>query len=103
MSAAGAVYVYYQVPKDNLASVRRAVMALLSEVQASTGVLGRLARRRDDPATWMEIYEGIVDLESFERALQETAQGHELNALLAPSRRHTEIFIAAGPNDTRCA
>src|SRR5690242_6924273 len=94
MSAVGAVYIYYQVPKENIASIRRAAMALLSDLKASAGISGRLLRRRDDPATWMEVYEGITDLEKFELDLDEAVDRHGLDALLAPSRRQREIFLA---------
>jgi hypothetical protein len=109
MNSAGAVYVYYQVPEANIASVRRAVMALLSDLKASLGISGRLLRRRDDPGTWMEVYEGILDLERFERIMHEAVDRHGLNALLAPSKRHNEIFVAdvlepsASRGEIRCA
>ena len=59
----------------------------------ATGVRGRLMRRRDDPGTWMEVYEGIADAVAFESALNEAAARTGAAALCG--HRVTEIFVAA--------
>jgi Domain of unknown function (DUF4936) len=66
-----AYYVYYRIPGDAQASARDLAAAVLAGVERRSGVRGRIARRRDDPLTWMEIYEGVVDAAAFERALDE--------------------------------
>jgi hypothetical protein len=50
--------------------VRSAVENLFSEVQRACGVRGRWMRRRDDPATYMEVYEGVEDTAAFEALLE---------------------------------
>ena len=86
-------YVYYKVPRENAERARASVESLQRELAASTGVHGRLLRRRDDETTWMEIYEDVRDPARLEAALEELARRHGLAALLAPgSARRQEIF-----------
>lgn len=88
------VYVYYRVDPIRASAGRRAVKALLEDLRSSTGVSGRVARRRDDPDTWMEIYDQVPDDVAFHQALQAGAMRHGLNQVLAPgSERKIEIFV----------
>jgi len=90
----GSFYVYYRIAEENEAAARRAVMALFAELRTGTGVSGRLMRRRDNPIMWMEIYERVSDIDTFERALISSAARRDLEILVAPgSFRKTEIFI----------
>ena len=53
-------------------------------------------RRRDNPETWMEIYEDVGDFDAFEARLAAAAQAHGLTALLKEGeRRHVERFVSA--------
>ncbi len=89
------IFVYYRVAGALDAAVRGRVEAIQADVLAATGVPGRLLRRRDDPATWMEIYEPVPDADRFEQALDAALTRHEFAALLAPGdARHTERFVA---------
>lgn len=86
-------YVYYKIQAENSESARAAILQLQRELAAATGITGRLLRRRDDPATWMEIYENVRDSAAFEAKLAELAERHRISALLAPgSSRKQEIF-----------
>jgi uncharacterized protein DUF4936 len=86
-------YVYYKVPPANAARARQAVNALQRELSDATGISGRLLQRRDDPTTWMEVYEDVVDAERFEAKLAELAERHGIAPLLAPgSSRRREVF-----------
>lgn len=88
-------YVYYKVPRENAERARAAVESLQRDLAASTGVRGRLLRRRDDETTWMEIYEDVRDAARLEAALDELARRHGLQSLLAPgSARRQEVFRA---------
>ena len=88
-------YVYYRVPRENAGRARAAVESLQRELAASTGVRGRLLRRRDDETTWMEIYEDVSDAGRVEAALDELVRRHGIAALLAPgSARKQEIFAS---------
>jgi hypothetical protein len=86
-------YIYYKVPRENAERARACVEDLQRELAASTGVQGRLLRRRDDETTWMEIYEDVRDAPRLEAALEELARRHGIAALLAAgSARRQEVF-----------
>lgn len=78
-------YVYYKVDPVRLDEVRAAVEGLFAAVERECGVRGRWMRRRDDPATYMEVYEGVADEAAFER----------LNAQAFPYPRRLERFQCA--------
>jgi hypothetical protein len=63
-------YVYYKLPAERVAEARRLVDALFDAVEKRCGVRGRWMRRRDDPATYMEVYEGVKDESAFEALLE---------------------------------
>ena len=89
------LFVYYRVAGAHDGAVQERVEAIQADVLSATGVRGRLLRRRDDPATWMEIYEPVSDVEPFELALDAALARHEFASLLAPGNvRHTERFVA---------
>src|SRR5438445_1086736 len=81
-------YVYYKLDPERLAEVRPAIEALFTAVEREFGVRGRWMRRRDDPATYMEVYEGIADEAAFEAML-----GREGAKLGLP--RKVERFVSA--------
>ncbi|MEX2198325.1 MAG: DUF4936 family protein [Burkholderiales bacterium] len=81
-------YVYYRIAPDRAAGLRKDVERLFDLIEASTGVRGRWMRRRDDPGTYMEIYENIVDGSAFEALLQREAAGLGLE-------RQVERFVCA--------
>lgn len=87
-------FVYYRVAGDD-AAIRARIAALLNEVERRTGVRGRVFRRTDHSATWMETYEGITDPGAFDRALEAAVAESGFAAILAPDqRRHVERFVA---------
>ncbi len=99
-------YVYYRVPPGQGTQVRHVVGALFEDLQKRIDVSCRLARRRDDPDTWMEIYDRFRDPDEFRHELESATERHGLHALT--SERTLEIFIAdvllpEGAGDTRCA
>lgn len=84
-------YIYYRVGRS--AQAASVVRSLLDSVKARTGIDGRLLAGRDDPATWMEIYEGVADAAAFESALAACVAASGFDAVLEPGgRRHTECF-----------
>ena len=86
-------YVYYRVALDQSERARSVVAALQDDVLAQTGVRGRLMHRRDDPATWMEIYEGVSDGHAFDASLATAVKRSGFAGVLAAgSQRITEIF-----------
>ncbi len=63
-------YVYYKVSPERVDQVRGLVRDLLSTIEEQCGVRGRWMRRRDDPSTYMEVYEGVKDEAPFEALLE---------------------------------
>ena len=86
-------YVWYRVQGDVVAA-RSAVDRILHDVYANAGLLGRVMVRRDDPRTWMEVYEGVADTTRFEEALTAAALRHEAARWVEGGNRHLEPFIA---------
>lgn len=86
-------YVWYRVTGDP-SVVHAAVQAVLQDVFRHAGVVGRVLVRRDDPRTWMEIYEHVGDAALFERELEAAVDRHHLAQHLDGGRRHTEPFVS---------
>ncbi len=80
-------YVYYKVQTTRLGELRAAVAALFAAIERACGVRGRWMRRRDDPATYMEVYEGVKDEKAFEAVLER--EGAKLGV-----PRRAEVFIS---------
>jgi hypothetical protein len=81
-------YVYYRVDVTRLDSVRFSIQELFKVIERETGVRGRWMRRRDDPATYLEVYEGVADDAQFAALLAREAAGLGLE-------RRQEIFTDA--------
>jgi hypothetical protein len=81
-------YVYYRVDAAKLDSLRTSVESLFDNVERATGVRGRWMRRRDDPSTYMEVYEGVADDKAFEALLLRETAGLGLE-------RRVERFVCA--------
>lgn len=81
-------YVYYRVAAGRAPMLREEVRQLLQRIEAATGVRGRWMRRRDEPSTFMEVYEDVRDEAAFEALLEREAAGLGLE-------RHVERFVCA--------
>jgi uncharacterized protein DUF4936 len=66
-------YVYYKVEAERVAAVRSAVNDLFAKVEKQFGIRPRWMRRRDDPATYMEVYEDVKDERAFAALLEREA------------------------------
>ncbi|MGH8672701.1 MAG: DUF4936 family protein [Burkholderiales bacterium] len=66
-------YVYYRVDSARLEELRASVAKLFAAVERETGVRGRWMQRRDDPTTYMEVYEGVRDDATFDALLEREA------------------------------
>ncbi len=71
-----------------LEELRSAVERLFSEVERQCSVRGRWMRRRDDPTTYMEVYEDVADPAAFEEVLER--EGAKLGV-----PRRLERFVCA--------
>ena len=84
-------YIYYRVAQP--AQAQALVRHIQATLKANTGIGGRLLRKRDDPSTWMEIYEGVGDIDVFEQCLAAAVQAADFAAvLITGSVRHMECF-----------
>ena len=63
-------YVYYRVAPEDAAQLRPKVEALFASIEKNCGVRGRWMRRRDDPGTYMEVYEDVKEEAGFEALLE---------------------------------
>ena len=81
-------YVYYKLEADRLPPARSLVKELFDKIEKHLGVRGRWMRRRDDPTTYMEVYEGVSDNAAFEALLDREASGLGLE-------RRIERFVCA--------
>ena len=81
-------YVYYRLDPERVPLARSSVNDLFEKIEKQFGVRGRWMRRRDDPTTYMEVYEGVQDEAAFE-ALMET------NGARIASNRRLERFVSA--------
>ncbi len=86
-------YVWYRVLAAPV-EARRAVAALQDDLAQQTGIHGRVLVRRDDPATWMEVYEGVAAPAQFEPALAAAVERHRATDFAHDRARHTETFVA---------
>lgn len=84
-------YVYYRVAADTAES-RALIAALMAEVEARTGISGRLLARCEDPSTWMEVYEAVVDANAFLSALDGSVRTNGAASVAINGRRTIERF-----------
>ena len=71
-----------------LGELHAGVEQLFHAIERECGVRGRWMHRRDDPATYMEVYEGVKDTAKFEAVLARESAGLGL-------QRRTELFVSA--------
>ncbi|AXK39707.1 DUF4936 family protein [Crenobacter cavernae] len=84
------LYVYFTVP-ERAAALAPRLAELQARLAASTGIAGHLMRRRDDAATWMEVYEAVADPDAFAARRGELWAALDLDGFaLAP---HLEWFV----------
>lgn len=81
-------YVYYKAEEARREALRGQVEELFAKLQEQTGVQGRWMRRRDEPSTYMEVYENVRDAAAFEAVLSRESSGLGLE-------RHVERFVCA--------
>lgn len=81
-------YVYYKVDAARAAGLQPDIESLLERIRLACGIRGRWMRRRDEPSTYMEIYEGVQDDTAFDALLKREAATLGLE-------RHVERFVCA--------
>ena len=81
-------YVYYRVDPARVAALRIELENIFGQIEKQSGVRGRWMRRRDEPSTYMEVYEGVKDERAFEAMLERETASLGLE-------RKTERFVCA--------
>ncbi|MGQ0545647.1 MAG: DUF4936 family protein [Betaproteobacteria bacterium] len=81
-------YIYYKIEPERAAQLRHQVEDLFELVEKQFNVRGRWMRRRDDPSTYMEVYEGVADEPAFEALMER--EGAKLGL-----ERRVERFVCA--------
>ena len=81
-------YVYYRVNAQKVEALRLSVLELFKTIERKTGISGRWMHRREDPLTYMEVYEGVKDEAAFEALLERESARLGLE-------RKTERFVCA--------
>jgi hypothetical protein len=86
-------YIYYRVEAAKTGECACAVGDLFAAIRNTTGIDGRLLKKRGEPLLWMEIYEQVGDAAQFEWELAEAvARLHLQDFLQTGSGRHVECF-----------
>ncbi len=93
MDMAYSYYVYYRVDPKHAEACEAAVLALIDAVKETTGIAGRLLKKRAEPMLWMEVYETVRDDTAFESHLAAAAAQVKAGAFLqAGAARRIECF-----------
>lgn len=86
-------YVYYRVDPAKTAAGEARIREFLEVVHRSTGVQGRLMKKRSEPHLWMEVYENVADEAKFEWELAAAVEHLKVQEFLLPGTpRHIECF-----------
>jgi uncharacterized small protein (DUF1192 family) len=92
----GSLYSYYRADPARREALRSAVEALFHAVAQTHGIQGRWMHRKDDPETFMEVYDGSADLEALVAFIRQECERTGFRQLLADAgARHDEIFVDA--------
>ena len=88
-----AYYIYYRIQPAQASACESRIREMLVSLRKTTGIQGRLMKKRGEPDLWMEVYEGIADAAKFEWELADAAGRLEVQEFLLPgSPRHMECF-----------
>lgn len=88
-------YIYYRVNDGEAQACEARVLQLISAVKQSTGVAGRLLKKRSEPLLWMEVYDNVRDDAKFELELEQAASKLKISDCLEEgATRRAECFEA---------
>lgn len=89
-------YVYYKVDLSQVEALAPAVAELFDAVKKEAGIAGSWLHRRDEPSTYMEVYEGVRDDAAFEALLVRECERLGFRKFLKPGGgRRMECFVCA--------
>lgn len=86
-------YIYYRLDPAQTAAAGLRIKRLLNAVKKTTGIAGRIMKKRGEPKLWMEVYENVEDEAKFEWELAAAVNKLKVTEFLQPgSARQTECF-----------
>lgn len=86
-------YIYYRLNPHYEAEAGAAVKQMQFELEAETGIEGRLLQKRGEPRLWMEVYENVAAGDAFEAMINKAVeQTGFARFLLAGTERRMECF-----------
>lgn len=86
-------YIYYRVDAAKTGVCATRVRELFTAMRKTTGIGGRLLKKRGEPLLWMEIYDNVGDEALFEWELGEAVARLQFQECLqTASGRHMECF-----------
>jgi hypothetical protein len=86
-------YIYYRVDPAASVPAEARIRELLAAVRKTTGISGKLMRKRGESNLWMEIYLDVPDDAKFEWELADAAGRLNVQEFLLPGTpRHVECF-----------
>lgn len=88
-------YIYYKVLSDDLETEHH-IRNMQVRLACRSSHAGKLLKRRDDPLTWMEVYEDVSDSAAFEQHLARTLTEFDV-AMFINGDRITECFMGDQP------
>lgn len=94
-------YIYYRVNEQNAAETEQLVRSMQARLACRSGISGRLLKKRDEPALWMEVYEKVANPERFEHLLNQAVDELDLDMFM-DSPRKLECFTGSLPEDAAC-
>ncbi len=84
-------FVYYRIDPAQAGLAAARIDALLHTMAGHCSQPPHRLKRCDDPATWMEIYQGIADFAIFTTALNSAVRAFDC-ATFVQGERHLECF-----------
>ena len=86
-------YIYYRIEPAKAAACEPRIKELFAAVRKTTGVSGKLMRKRGESNLWMEIYLNVTDDAKFEWELADAVGRLNVQEFLLPGTpRHVECF-----------
>ena len=86
-------YIYYRVDPAASVPAEARIRELLAAVRKTTGISGKLMRKRGESNLWMEIYLDVADDAKFEWELADAVGRLNVQEFLLPGTpRHVECF-----------
>jgi Domain of unknown function (DUF4936) len=95
------IFIYYRTKDRDQGEAESLIHSMQARLACRSGVAGRLLKKHGEPGLWMEIYEPIMQLEVFERLLDQAEDEFDI-AVFIDGDRHREIFEGDASSASVC-